>query len=62
MQTLHFMAFIKPEKMTSCKGYFLMSDTGNLLDVSLGVQTILGVGLDEVSRDKTVNNWVGVVY
>lgn len=58
MQTLHFMAFLRPEKMTSCKGYILISDSGSIVDISMGVQTVLGLGPEEAAQDKTIANWV----
>lgn len=62
MQTLHFCAFFKAEKAMNESGYILVTDTGDLLDISAGILPLLGIGLDEMKVDKNINNWVGLAY
>ena len=58
MQTLHFCAFFKVEKVMSEAGYILTTDTGDLLDISAGILPLLGIGIEEAKADKNIVNWV----
>lgn len=60
MQTLHFCAFFKMEKITSESGYILATDSGDLLDISAGCLPLLSIGLEDVKNDKNITNWVNL--
>lgn len=61
MQTLHFYAFFKSEKVTSESGYILTTDSGDILDISAGVLPLLSVGLEDIKTDKNIANWVYLI-
>jgi len=58
MQTLHFCAFFKTEKLTSPVGYILTTERGKFLDMSATVQSLMGVTLDDMVSDQNISSWV----
>jgi PAS domain S-box-containing protein len=61
MQTLHFCAFFKTEKHTRSVGYILATEEGDIINISAGVKSVLGIDLVDISSDSNLNKWVNML-
>lgn len=59
MQTLHFCAFFKPEKQTRNVGYILATEEGDILNISSGIKSVLGIDLNDIATENNLHKWVG---